>query len=397
MLTRSGWAAGALSIVLIAAGRILGVFDLFVIGAVVGAVLLAATIWVAMARIRLSVDRTVRPARVHAGDASRVELAVTNVARRRTPVLQLTDPVTGTPGATAEVGPVKVGQTSRLAYQLPTERRGVLSIGPLRLEISDPLGLASVKMVAAPRAEVTVYPRIHPVTAVATTLGNDAQNRSAAHHGIGRVGDDFYALRDYVVGDDLRRVHWPTTARRGEIMVRQDELPWQGKLTLLLDLRRSVHTPGSFELAVSAAASLLVASSTRHDLVRLRTTDGGDSGFGAGHAHLDAIMEYLATTSPSGHGSLRSVLSSLRSSGGGAFVGVTANGAPDELGELLRTGRSFASVYVIDVRPSAWDPAAPPDFEPERPGVVTVHGGADFATAWERAVRTGGRMQRATT
>lgn len=396
MLTRSGWVAAALCVLLIAAGRILGVFDLFVIGAVVGGVLLASTIWVALARIRLAVDRSVRPALVHAGDASRVELSVTNVTRRRTPVLHFADPVTGTPGATAEVGPVRAGQTSRLAYQLPTERRGVLSVGPLRLEISDPLGLTAVRMVAAPKAEVTVYPRVHPVTAVSTTLGNDAQNRSAPHHGVGRVGDDFYALRDYVIGDDLRRVHWPTTARRGEIMVRQDELPWQGKLTLLLDLRRTIHSPPSFELAVSAAASLLVASSARHDLVRLHTTDGGDSGFGAGHAHLDAVMEYLATVSPSGHGSLRGALSSLRSAGGGAFVAVTANGAPDEIGELLRTGRSFASTYVIDVRPSAWDPAVQTEPQPDRPGVVTVHGGADFATAWERAMRTGGLMQGAT-
>jgi hypothetical protein len=104
-------------------------------------------------------------------------------------------------------------------------------------------------------------------------------------------------------------------------------------------------------------------------------------------------MEYLATTAPSGHGSLRSVLSALRSTGGGAFVAVTANGAPDELGELLRTGRSFASVHVIDVRPSAWDPAAERDPQPARPGIVTVHGGADFTTAWERAVRTGRATQ----
>lgn len=387
MLTRSGWAAVAVAVTLIAAGRLLGVFDLFVIGAVVAAVLVASTAWVALARIRLSVDRVVRPARVHAGDASRVELSVTNLARRRTPVLQVRDPVTGTPGATAEVGPVRAGQTSRLAYQLPTDRRGVLGIGPLRLEITDPLGLAAVRMTAAPRAEVTVYPAVHAITPVDTTLGNDAQNRSAAHHGVGRVGDDFYALRDYVQGDDLRRVHWPTTARRGEIMVRQDELPWQGRLTLLLDLRRTVHSPGSFEIAVSAAASIIVASATRHDLVRLRTTDGGDSGFGAGNAHLDAIMEYLATTSPTGHGTLRSVITALRSTGGGALVAITANSSPQELGELLRTGGSFASVNVVDVRPSAWDPAARPEPVTERPGVVTVQGSSDFTTAWERTVR----------
>ena len=69
-------------------------------------------------------------------------------------------------------------------------------------------------------------------------------------------GDDFYALRDYVVGDDLRRVHWPSTARHDELMVRQDEMPWQGRATVLLDVRRAAHTAASLELAVSAAASV---------------------------------------------------------------------------------------------------------------------------------------------
>jgi len=54
---------------------------------------------------------------------------------------------------------------------------------------------------------------------------------------VGRVGDDFYALRPYVVGDDMRKVHWPSTARRDELMVRQDELPWQGRVTIPQPLR----------------------------------------------------------------------------------------------------------------------------------------------------------------
>ena len=62
---------------------------------------------------------------------------------------------------------------------------------------------------------------------------------------LGRSGDEFYSLRPYVVGDDLRRVHWPSTARRDELIVRQDERHWQGRTTVLLDVRRAVHTPTS--------------------------------------------------------------------------------------------------------------------------------------------------------
>ncbi len=82
------------------------------------------------------------------------------------------------------------------------------------------------------------------------------------------------------MGDDLRRVHWPSTARRDELTVRQDERHQQGRTTVLLDVRRAVHTDVSFERAVSAAASLLVAATVRGDEVRLVATDGTDSGYG---------------------------------------------------------------------------------------------------------------------
>src|SRR5438270_830794 len=73
-------------------------------------------------------------------------------------------------------------------------------------------------------------------------------------------GDEFYALRAYEVGDDLRRVHWPSTARRDDLMIRQHEMPWQGRATVLLDVRQGAHTEQSLEQAVSATASLLTAS-----------------------------------------------------------------------------------------------------------------------------------------
>ncbi len=72
------------------------------------------------------------------------------------------------------------------------------------------------------------------------TTGNDPLAGAEHPNALGRGGEDFYALRHYVVGDDLRRVHWPSTARHDELMVRQDELPWQGRATVLVDVR-AVH------------------------------------------------------------------------------------------------------------------------------------------------------------
>ena len=100
------------------------------------------------------------------------------------------------------------------------------------------------------------------------------------------------------MGDDLRRVHWPSSARHDELLVRQDELPWQGRTTVLLDVRKAAHSGDSLEVAVSAAASIVAATARRNDLVRLVTTDGTDSGFAPGSDHVEAIMEHLAVVPP---------------------------------------------------------------------------------------------------
>ena len=92
--------------------------------------------------------------------------------------------------------------------------------------------------------------------------GHDPQATARHPNALGRAGDDFYALRPYQVGDDLRRVHWPATAHNDELMIRQHELPWQERTTVLLDVRATAHVRESFELAVSAAASILNARST---------------------------------------------------------------------------------------------------------------------------------------
>ena len=101
------------------------------------------------------------------------------------------------------------------------------------------------------------------------TTGNDPLAGAEHPNSLGRGGEDFYALREYVVGDDLRRVHWPSTARHDDLMVRQDELPWQGRATVLVDVRASTNTAESLELVISAAASIVASSARRQDLVRL--------------------------------------------------------------------------------------------------------------------------------
>jgi uncharacterized protein (DUF58 family) len=392
VLTRQGWIVAGGAAAMIAAGRMLGVLELFVIGAAAGALVVASIAMVILSRLRLAVGRTVTPPRVYAGSPSRVELSIRNDGERTTPVLRLFDPVSGTRGADLLLSPLEPDVINRAAYRLPTERRGIVAIGPLEVVVSDPFGLASSSTIAAPRTELTVYPHIDEIVAVPHTSGDDPYAGADHPSALGRSGEDFYALRPYVVGDDLRRVHWASTARRDELMVRQDELPWQGRVTVLLDVRRTAHTPDSLELAVSAAASIVTACWKRRDLVRLTTTDGMDFGFAAGTAHAEAIMEFLATVSASSGGTLRGVLEALGQAGnGGAVVAVVGGVAEAELASLARLRGRFARVAIVHFVAGRAEPARVAASS-KGATIIRVTSDRPFAEAWNGAMHRRGRL-----
>ena len=382
---------------MIAGGRLFGVLELFIIGAAAGALVIAAIAIVLLARLRLAVARSITPPRVYAGSPSRVELSIRNDGERSTPVLRLFDAVSGTRGADLLLSPLDPDVVNRAAYRLPTERRGVIEIGPLEVVVSDPFGLASSSTIAAPKAELTVYPHIDDVVPVPHTTGDDPYAGADHPSALGRTGEDFYALRPYVVGDDLRRVHWRSTARRDELMVRQDELPWQGRVTVLLDVRRNAHTPASLELAVSAAASIVTACWKRRDLVRFMTTDNTDFGYGAGTSHAEAIMEFLATVAATPSGTLRGVLDALGLAGnGGAVVPIVAGVADTERASLARLRGRFAAVTIVHFERSSYDNSMrASDGASAIPvagsGVIRVTAERPFIEAWNGAFYRGAK------
>jgi uncharacterized protein (DUF58 family) len=357
---------------LLAAGRLVGISELYVFGAAALILVLVAAFYVHLTRLDLEVDRRAYPARVYAGNTSRVEIRLRNLRLRTTPTLRLRDPVSGTEGAELLVPPLDRRATAAVTYRLPTERRGLHRIGPLQITMADPFGLVGSSTTGADRIEVTVYPRVDDVLPVPFTLGHDPLAGSLQPHALGRAGDDFYALRPYVVGDDLRHIHWPSTARHDELLVRQQEQPWQGRTTVLLDVRRSAQDVETLEVAVSAVASIVTANCDRHDLVRLVSTDGTDSGFAVGRSHLEAMLEHLAVVEATGAASLRAMLDLLHRDAGGALVVVVAHVPTDELKAITRLGRRYGSVTIVHVT-----------------GIPRRHNGSSMAR-YARSGRSGG-------
>lgn len=382
--------------VLASAGRTLGVIELYVLAAGgVGLVAVAVISVVRRRRVTLVGSRRLVPNRVHAGGDSRVELEVTNDGARPSPVVFLRDTVTPERGAAANnatnavaatrharfhIAPLEPGDGDRAAYRLGAERRGVFRVGPLEATVSDSFGLARLTSEAAPATELTVYPRIEVVTPPPLTTGHDPR-LGGGHATFLGSGEEFYGLRAYEVGDDLRRVHWPSTARQDELMIRQHELPWQGRATVLLDVRHTAHDEASFEVAVSAAASLLSACWRRDSQVRLLTTDGQDSGFGSGPGHLQAAMEHLAVIEP-GSDRLGSLISAIRQRATGALAIITTTAPVEPLEQLVgTTGYGWAALVLV-ARARGETRAAPP-------AALTVRvdhlAGETFGDTWNRA------------
>ncbi|MDP9404175.1 MAG: DUF58 domain-containing protein, partial [Actinomycetota bacterium] len=391
VLTRRGRLLLLGAALLAVVGRLLGLVELFMLAAAAAAMVAGAAAYVHLTSFSLDATRQLRPPRVPAGTDSRVELAVRNRASRRSPVLAASDPFDrGRRLAHFLLAPLAPGETAKAAYRLPTDTRGVYDLGPLELELADPFGLARRSVTAAPPTTLTVFPRVDPIEAPALTRGDDAFASADHPTALAASGEDFYALREYEVGDDLRRVHWKSSAKLDELMIRQDEVPWQGRATVVLDLGAAAHSPESLEVAVSAAASIVTSCWGRRSMVRLVTTDGVDSGMGSGHAHLDAMLEHLAGVGAEGNVPLSAVLASLRREGnGGALAVITTAAAPQgDLEAAAGLNNRFGSVTLVLIDLITEAPPAP---VPAMSSTVRVTPSVPFAAAWAQASARGGR------
>ena len=166
-------------------------------------------------------------------------------------------------------------------------------------------------------------------------------------------------------------------------MVRQHDIPWQGRATVVLDVRSRYHDEASLEQAVSAAASIAVSCAQGGALVRLITTDGGDSGFGSGSGHLEALLERLARVEAGGGG-----LPDLPETTGAMAVVVTADVPAGDLSHLTRLGGRPESLAVVVVARAGRQAAG------ATPGrTVLVGPGEPLAPRWNRSMAAAGVLR----
>jgi len=275
-LTRRGWSLCGASCGLVITSRLLGVIELLVLGVVGLALLGASLLWVRAQHPALELGRTIAPTRIHVGGDGRVDLAVGNRGATTTPLLTIDERFgDGRRAARFLLPPIGPGETARAAYRIPTARRGHYAVGPMIVSLSDPFGVAEVSSELGVVDQVAVYPRIHELAS--PPLGGGGLRASAdavRARSVALDGDEFAALREYEIGDDLRKVHWPATARTGELFIRQDTSYREPHVVVVLDTRADAHVDDSFEIAVEVVASLLVRLTRDGRRVAIRTTGG---------------------------------------------------------------------------------------------------------------------------
>ncbi|WP_082563519.1 MULTISPECIES: DUF58 domain-containing protein [unclassified Nocardioides] len=280
-LTSRGRAFLAAGTTAVVCAILLGQGALTRVGVLLVALPLIAAFLIGRSRYQLSLVRTVGPQLVAAGQPAQVSLELNNQGRTRTGLLLLEDQVPFVLGTRPRfvVDGIRHDVHRRVTYQVRSDVRGRFEIGPMTVRVSDPFGLVELGRAFQSTVPVTVTPRTVALPTIplsgAWTGSGDNRPRAFA---TGSAED--VTVREYRRGDDLRRVHWRSSARVGELMVRREEQPWQSRATVFIDNRLTAHrgqgVASSLEAAVSAAASIAVHLTQRGFTVRLVTAEGED-------------------------------------------------------------------------------------------------------------------------
>jgi uncharacterized protein (DUF58 family) len=360
-LTRRGKSFLAAGCAAVVCGLAVREAELLRIGLLLLMLPLLSALAASRARYRLACMRQITPRRVPAGHAAEVRMRLSNVSRLRTGLLLAEDVTPYALGIRPRfvLEAVEPGGSRDLSYQIRSEQRGKFTVGPLQVRVADAFGLVEIGRSFATQSTLVVTPKITRLPHVGAA-GNRLGSGESGMRMVAAAGEDDIAPRAYRDGDELRRVHWRSTARYGELMVRREEQQWHNRALLLVDTRRRAHVgsgPGSsFEFAVSAAASIGVHLAAR-GIETLLITDAGEV-MTAGRA-ADSLLDMLAVIRPSHGIDLGSGLAALRGSSRGQIIAVSGLISPDQARQLAASHRGPAPAMALLLDVSRWEAGRP--------------------------------------
>ncbi|WP_018350912.1 DUF58 domain-containing protein [Longispora albida] len=338
---------------------LLGEKDLLRIALLLAAVPLLAALYVSRTKYRLACSRVLDPRRASVGASARVVLRLQNMSRIPTGTMLLEDRLPYALGSRPRLVLERLGahQTSTVAYTVRADVRGRYEVGPLVVRLTDPFGLCELTRSFPSTDNLTVIPQVTALPEI-KLAGEYAGSGESRARSVAVHGEDDTATREYRHGDDLRRVHWRSTARVGELMVRREEQPWESKATIVLDTRGTAHRgegpASSFEWSVSAAASIALHLRREGYKLRMVTDTGADIDATEGDGE-GALLDYLAEVKLATRPDLSRLMERIRRrSDGGLIIAVLGLVTPEEAEQLAGLRRTGSTCVALLLDSTSW-------------------------------------------
>ena len=402
-LTPRGWYLAGAAVVMALLAFLVGLEELYAVASASVALLGVAAIWVSRRRPQVAALTQVRARLVAAGGEAMGWLTLTNVGQQRLPLLRVDLPLDavedvrgasptsvawGGAGFTTSfcLSGLAPGKGTVTSYRLPTGERGVWAVGPVTATLVDPLGLWAKTFCAVTTTWFVVHPRARalaplPRSAAGTSSGALRSSRPVPH------GEELRGVREYEPGDDLRRVHWRSTARWDRLMVRQDEASDDCLVWVDLDLRAGAHSRASLELCLEAAASIVTAALAEASTqVRFTTTQGDALGPTSGELARALFLERLALAGT--HEGDAASLAPADRADVAVLISASEATADDLLAQRRQTLRTTLLVVAAgEAPPPGQTPVSRRPLGPGRGVATVVRTGGDLPSAWAAAMR----------
>ena len=377
-------------LVLIAAGismwvsaRLVGSPGLEVVGIGIFALPFLAAAYVRMGKQNIVLRRRLTDVRVAPGSRVTVTIEVENRTPGPTSFLLIEDRLPATLGRPARlvVSGIPRHGIEHVSYTVLPQVRGRYRLGPLSADISDPFALTRQRIEFDQGDELLVTPEIEDLLGASGPRFGASFGGSRARQ-LFRTGEEYYTMRQYNEGDDLRRIHWPSVARTGTLMIRQDESSRRANALVFIDSRSvalgRTHEQ-AFERAVSVAATLGVMLAEHGFSLKLATAEQLPVTLTPEH-----FLDVLASISHANAQPIGPTLAHIRAGASGETTLVFVAGPPavNEIAPLIRSGAGYGPKLAVLVYPV--DPATlPPQRQSQMEGRANAARLALVRSGWD--------------